>query len=572
MTLSWKSFMALLAGSLVMSAAATAATITYSSIGINPPADPYNPATCLPTQVPPAVTGDLQTHSFLSAPIVSNPQNKKILVTTFGLGSLLLDGFNGASVGITPVGRSLDRGQTWSYVNIPFTPCAGGNVSQSAGASSLAYDKDGKQLYLAGGYNDTQLFNGQPYVRTGKFVTTSRDDGKTWTTPLIISVTPGSLNQDFIGTSDGGGQSIASDLEHSHRAYIAGNTIEFPTTFYGNITFFRTKNHGKSWSQERVIYDMALDPKFLATYVNTNLDRAGGQSIAPTLLEIPAPESCDHPILLCAFLRFFPDPNATTYSQGFDPYHPDDTLADHAVIRSFDHGRTWETQANQISLFNFGASHDPTQPAVNGVIVFDNSLGIQLAYSKKTGKVYAVWQGSSQPPSLANPIPEPDLISLSVSSDQGATWSAPIKANLTGNPSTPGANQAFNANIAVIRDGYVGVIYFDYRNYTGTPTNAQTDAWLVIYKEVSGPGTTGIGLDFVQEIRVTPSSFNALIGYNSTVDAATSQPGITANGDDFFFTFTKTGTDGIPPVVIDGINVDNNNRFNTFLGDVDIEQ
>ena len=568
MTLSWKSFTALLAGSIMsLSAVASAATITYTSTPINPPANPYPAGSCLPTIVPSGMAGRLQTNSYLAGPIVSNPSNKQILVTRFGIGGLKINGFSGSSPGLTPIGRSTDRGRTWTYTNIPFTPCLGGDLSQTASGGELAYDKDGKLLYLVGGYSDTEQFTHNIYPRTGKFVTTSRDNGKTWTTPLIISTTPGSLNNNFEGTSDGGGESIASDLEISHRAYIATQQIEFPDALYGNITFFRTKNLGKSFSQERVIYDMALDSKWLATYLNTHLDRAGGQSLAPTLLDIPGPDG--KPVLLCSFLRFFPNPISTTYSQGLDPYHPDDSLSDHAVIRSFDHGKTWETQAHQISLFNFAESFNPTQPQSEGIIVFDNSLGNALAYSKSSGKVYCVWQGSSTAPSLANPFPAPDLISLSVSADQGATWSTPIKANLT-NALFPNGNQAFNANIAIIKNGYVGVTYVDYRNYTNTSTDVQTDVWLAIYKEVSGAGPTGIGLEFVQEVRLTPSSFNALVGYNSTEQGATSIPGITANGDDFFITFAPTGTDTIPPRIIDDISVDTNNRFNTVLGDVDI--
>ena len=36
-------------------------------------------------------------------------------------------------------------------------------------------------------------------------------------------------------------------------------------------------------------------------------------------------------------------------------------------------------------------------------------------------------------------------------------------------------------------------------------------AWLAVYKETDNPkgGSTGVGLDFVGEIRLTPQSFNA---------------------------------------------------------------
>ena len=81
-------------------------------------------------------------------------------------------------------------------------------------------------------------------------------------------------------------------------------------------------------------------------------------------------------------------------------------------------------------------------------------------------------------------------------------------------------------------DGYLVVSYYDFRNWTGMPgenvhtTPLQTDAWLAVYRETDDPrgGSTGVGLDFVEEIRLTPQSFNARFGTQSPTGFATGTP------------------------------------------------
>lgn len=73
--------------------------------------------------------------------------------------------------------------------------------------------------------------------------------------------------------------------------------------------------------------------------------------------------------------------------------------------------------------------------------------------------------------------------------------------------------------MAITSDGYYVVAYYDFRNWTGfigedlLTTPLQTDAWMDVYRETEDPngGSTGVGLDFVGEIRLTPESFNARI-------------------------------------------------------------
>jgi hypothetical protein len=74
------------------------------------------------------------------------------------------------------------------------------------------------------------------------------------------------------------------------------------------------------------------------------------------------------------------------------------------------------------------------------------------------------------------------------------------------------------------------------------PANTPTDAWLAIYKEIHNPhgGSTGIGLDFVKEVRLTKNSFNAQNGPQTTngIMSVGDSISMDAHGDDFYAVFT----------------------------------
>lgn len=568
-----KSFAFLLGSLLSWSGVAQSVNISYEAVEqLTPVGVPYNINACLPAQIPTGATGGvLNINNYTSGNIVSNPDHKRRLLTSIGYGSLSFTDYFGFSLGFATIAHSDDRGVNWEYSYIPLTPCLGEHISQTGGGASLAYDHKGERVFAVGTFDDTNLFEGEQYLRRGIWVSSSKNDGQTWADAKVLATLPALNEYDSAGvTFIGGGNSVATDLEHHGIAYIANAIAEFPTTFYGSIAFIRTQDHFNEWSQLRVIYDMATDPAWLAQYTNPNLDRQGGQSLAPTLLDIPNPGSGD-PILLATFLRIYPTADATTYTQNID--NPGDSLTDIALIRSFDHGKNWEQVATVVAPFNLGLSHDPTQPVVNGILVNDSSLNNFSAYSKSTGRVYVAFQAATIAPSEEDPVPESDEILITVSNNQGTSWSPTVKINRTPTSIIPGASQVFNPNIAVLDNGYLGVIYYDYRNFTAGPV-IPTDAWLAIYKETTSPtgGSTGIGLDFVQEIRLTATSFDAAIGYASLVNAAAGGPGIVKNSDNFRFTFNQTGTNNLPTTVVDGVTVDSNNRFNDFVGNVDVDE
>jgi hypothetical protein len=97
-----------------------------------------------------------------------------------------------------------------------------------------------------------------------------------------------------------------------------------------------------------------------------------------------------------------------------------------------------------------------------------------------------------------------DSIAFSMSSDGGATWSAPIQVNQTPTSIPPGDQQAFLPSIAVAADGNVAVTYYDFRSNDANP-GLLTDYWLV-------EGTPGTDLtnpaNWRNEARLTNASFD----------------------------------------------------------------
>ena len=204
--LSSKSVPALLGAALSWSSIAEAQTL------ISPPSDPFDFTTCLPSIIPsPNPGGQLQINTYIStAAFAIDPKNSSHLVTAISLDSLFLNTFElPTSVSIQPIAWSKNSGATWNFTNIPISTCEGGNTSQLGSVGALAFSKKGHSLYFAGTYNDTELFPGNNFLRTGQFVAVSHDQGRRWNTPVIVDIVPGSVYASFEGTTDEPGPSLS---------------------------------------------------------------------------------------------------------------------------------------------------------------------------------------------------------------------------------------------------------------------------------------------------------------------------------------------------------------------------
>ena len=162
-----------------------------------------------------------------------------------------------------------------------------------------------------------------------------------------------------------------------------------------------------------------------------------------------------------------------------------------------------------------------------------------LAYNvnPRNGYLYVAYQsGEFRPDQLQQ-------IALTTSRDGGRTWSKGVQVSRT--PANAENPQAFEPFVAVTKKGRVGILYFDFRNDDGAdPSQTPMDAWLAIYQEVKDPegGSTGIGLEFVKEIRLSEESYIAQNGPNTTQGVMTDgdYQFLAAHDNDFYAIYTKS--------------------------------
>lgn len=421
------------------------------------------------------------------------------------------------------------------------------------------------------------------------FVVQSTDGGKNWSSPTIVDA---SQSPAFIFT--GQGLSVTPgvlSVDSSGHLVLTSTRVDDLNTLFSYLYGATSSNGGATWStqagpdsinQSSPIYQMwndttfqslvSLDANYFTSFPNAgqpyvsngSIVTSRGTSILPMVREYALPLS----------LQFDDTPNTS--------------LADRAVILSTDGGNTWNPNAVQVAPCVGSSNHNPhlTQAdlELTGLIVVDDFLGTASAVSPKTKRFYVAWQGgngliSSDP--LTNQFYP--TIQVSVSNDSGNTWSVPFSGSQTPiDFANLGASQSFNSNIAVTKDGYVGVLYTDYRNFKPSDPNSlvKTDVWLAIYKELSDAtgGPYGNGLQFVQEVRLTPKSYNAANAIASPIAGLPglaefnlgANTGLDVHHNDFYVTFTQAGKTPNPALVtqngtFNGLYEDTNNHSNAWF-------
>lgn len=578
--------------SVLMLSASLLQSATPLQVSPPPPPDPIlaNQKTCLlsafdPNLFTPVGLGSItwQFNSYLSPTIAVNPKNPKNLVVLLPRDEFFdSSGIYFGSYCDVLAAISKNGGKTWEVVPVEQELCLGGTVSQSIINSvfSLSFSKKGT-LFYAGTFADTRPFDSHPKTRAGVFVKRSFDGGATWSGPIIIDTTNSSvfaepIDEDgFVGGSgflDDRDVAVLADPFDDCIVHALWDRTYYPSTFYGNFWYARSTDEAKTFSQPRLIYDMAYDPVWVAEHFNPRFPM-GGQSLGVGFVSVPAgkkKKKCQ--VLLAGFIRIYPKKNSPVYTQ-----QTADSLFDHCIVSSHDNGISWSKAAVALPQYTLAYSHDPTtgQPPSFSNVVSDGALNVPMAVSPKTKRVYLLSQNGN---SAVNSDPAKNqfypLIGLYRSNNKGKTWSNAVTVSrtpLNTNPTLIGANQSFNANIAILSNGLVGVIYSDFRNYNGSVVpNASlaTDVWLALYQEVNDVdgGSTGVGLDFVEEVRLTPRSFNALIGFNSIIDGVGNATGIAAKGHGFVTTFGQT-VQGSKPTQsgVDNAVLDPNNRLSVFF-------
>jgi hypothetical protein len=313
-------------------------------------------------------------------------------------------------------GASVGRGQTWTRTPLPVSRCGGGtfaNGGDYARATDpwVTFAPDGTAYAMAlvttGGSFEPGSVNAMLVVR-------STDRGRSWSAAsTLISDGAGFFNDKNTITAD---PFSAAFVYATWDRLVAGDA--------GGPTYFtRTINGGATWETARAIYDPGPSSQTLGNVI------------------VVAPNGT----LVNLFTQI-------------DRVSATSTASHLNVIRSFDRGATWTGPVRIADLLAVG-TRDPQ----SNVPVRDGASLAQIAVGP-SGHLFVVWQDSRFNSGAF------DSVAISRSTDNGATWSAPLRVSAAG-------VAAFTPSVHVRANGDVGVTYYDLRNNTAA-ASLLTDYWL----------------------------------------------------------------------------------------------
>jgi hypothetical protein len=362
---------------------------------------------------------------------------------------------------------SHNGGATWTETFPHFSTCAGGTAANGGGydrASDpwVSFGPDGTAYQVSLSFNALDSVNAVLASR-------STDGGDTWSEPWTILRDSGDRDVSFAFNDK---ESVTADALTPGYAYAAWDRFVLPSgtsraniegaintrTFREPIWFSRTTDGGVTWEPARNIYDQS---QFNGTIGSQIVVAKNGD-------------------LLDFFTEFLIHKNADK-SRG-------EWMS---VIRSTDRGVTWSKNSLKIAPSRERIAFDPD---TGRNIRAEGGLP-EVAIDRATGALYVVWQDAS--------FSGVDEIAFSMSTDNGQTWSAPIKVNQTPRSSTAANQQAFVAGVHVTPNGTVAVTYYDFRNNDPNP-GVPTDYWIVhCHSDCTSPASWA-----GNENRLTATSFD----------------------------------------------------------------
>jgi photosystem II stability/assembly factor-like uncharacterized protein len=448
--------------------------------------------------------------------LVVDPTNPHHLVTLWQ-GDETNVGNRGQNVGV-----SFDGGKTWKVAPLPGVSQVTGGPLQSTADPWLAFAPNGDLYATCLAFTSPQQFVGNT-VEDNVLVLKSTDGGLSWGAPTVLHD-----NTDARAFNDK--DSITADPASPKLAYMVWDFQSIPSGFLkrneqpvlGNTgikapaLFSRTTDGGQTWEPARSIYDPGANA---ITFNHQIVVRPDG-----TLLDI------------------FEEALANKGNAGtkLNVYL--------SVLESTDEGQTWlpNGAANRTNLMQPVDGNDPD----NGIPLDDTGIiqsHFDVAQDPHNGYLYAVWMDGRFSGGQYNGI------AFSMSTDGGATWSAPIQVNKTPTNIAAGDQQAFMPSVKVAGDGAVAVTYYDFRNNTTSP-GLPTDYWVVF-----GTPTTPTALtdpaNWGNEVRITNRSFDLekalFLGEGDPVPGLFlgDYEGLKADGNDFVATFGQTVSSADPKSV-----------------------
>ncbi|MBA3722548.1 MAG: exo-alpha-sialidase [Parachlamydiaceae bacterium] len=495
---------------------------------------------CLDRQEVYGRTTTIYHGSSVEPTIAVNPKNKNHIVAAWQQDRIS----NGGSLD-AGVSYSRDGGKHWHKCKVSFQICDGG-INQRSGDEWLSYSADGSKVYLcASVLNATKEPNTNNQF--GVVVTISEDDGATWSEPRYLFSSMNYLSEPTHQFANSDKTSITADPNNKDRAIAVWATFNPSSSYHGNAQSSYTTDGGKNWSAVQQVYDPFPD---LTQQGLSNGIQNDNQASNNVVLILPKREICKKRRLSGDWLDFavrvYAKPGATDEQYTNDAFPFKYTIADIVTIRSKDHGKTWNPNAKVVVpsfvnnlLYTGGYTYDANGNIIGGLgsLMRDDQTVPSYNVNPKNGFLYVAYQTSTF---REDKLPQ---IGLVTSRDGGHTWSKGVNVSRT--PTNCSNPQAFEPFVAVTKNGRVGILYFDFRNDDRSNFNkTKMDAWLAIYQEVkcSDGGSTTIGFDFVEEIRLSEKSYIAQNGPNTSQGFMTDgdYQFLTTQGNNFYAIYTKS--------------------------------
>ena len=390
-------------------------------------------------------------------------------------------------------GISGNGGATWETVGPgEVTLCQGGPYTR-ASDPWVDFSPNGIAYYMHLAF-DPDLPSGQ-FGANAMIVTRSTNGGATWGDPITLQDDPigqilndknsltansissshvyavwdrlqdftlppvGSAQPDAVARVQRSGDGVVMARERARQLSAAarsGARQPAQVFFTGPVYFARTTNGGQSWEPAKEIFDTGPN----------------SQTIANQIVVPPSGTVIDF------FTHIFPNGGTRI---GF--------------IRSFNRGASFGSPSYAATIATvFGSVTPDTHELVR-----DANILFDVAVDGANGNLYLVWQDVR--------FRGVDEVAFSMSTNGGATWSAPTRINRTPPNANPLREQAIIPSIEVGPGGILVATYYDYRNDRDNGREA-TDYFAVF----CNPRTTDCRKrsSWGLELRLTNASFDML--------------------------------------------------------------
>ena len=366
---------------------------------------------------------------------------------------------NGGARGLVTA-VSHNGGVSWTRTFAHFSTCSGGTPAnggnyERASDPWVTFSPDGVAYQISLSVNFFQ----DP--ATAILVSRSTNGGDTWGEPTTLVRDPSGVAPFLFNDKE----SITADPTNSNFVYAIWDRTRFPSdsanfnaqhafSFRGDIVFARTVDAGTTWEPAHTIFEPRKNQSMIGNQIVVQPDGD-----------------------LFDFFTFF---------QGSGNNAPGASLA---YVTSTDHGASWSDPI-VIRKVRFIGAFDPD----TGLPIRAEGFTPEVAVDPANGNLYVTWQDTM--------FAGVDQIAFTMSSDDGASWSVPVKVSQTPDNADVADEQAWVPAVDVATNGTIAVTYYDFRN-NDPSAGVPTDYWIVHCHSACADASS-----WGNEARLTNTSFD----------------------------------------------------------------